>query len=113
MCGKMVRRKENFEKGEDMTSNEVIDLYEKENVKLTIRPLDGEENAILIEGNQVSLEFLGKLIMAHAQSINTEGCSRKITPNGAGNAYFTQESTLGIYLHTLPCEFEGREHSRL
>jgi hypothetical protein len=96
-----------------MKVNEVIDLYDNVDIKFSIRPLIGSEKMLLIEGDRVSLEFLGKLILAHAQNKEVEGCSFQISPSGAGNAYFAADSVMGLYLHTLPCEFEGQEHHRL
>src|SRR5450631_783062 len=60
---------------------------------------------ILIEGSATALEFLGKLLQA--QAAFPKDCGFQISPVGAGNALFSQSSTLGIYIHRLPCKQRG------
>ncbi|MCI0640476.1 MAG: hypothetical protein L0Y72_05675 [Gemmataceae bacterium] len=70
--------------------------YAAKKVKITIRPLPGDDETLLIEGDKNSLEFLGKLLMAQAQS---EDCGFQMTPHGAGKAYFSKDFTRGVYIH--------------
>lgn len=86
-----------------MTTNEVCREYAEKGVKLTVRMLDaeGEEEFVFIEGDSEALEFLGNLLLAQAKE---EGCKRFLGPNTAGNIFFTPESTMGVYIHRLPCE---------
>jgi hypothetical protein len=78
--------------------NDVFDFYDKKKAKLTVQKLD--KDVMLIEGDQTALEFLGELILAYARS-DEHGV--QFWPKGSGNARFTKLSTLGFYLHKLPC----------
>lgn len=81
-----------------MKSDEVCETYAKKKAKLTVRLLDDED--VLIEGTSEGLEFLGNLLLAHAES-KEDG--RHISPRAAGSNFFSPESTKGIYIHLLPC----------
>jgi len=80
-----------------MKSDEVCETYAKKGVKLTVRLLDDD---VLIEGTSEGLEFLGDLLLAHAED---KGDGRHISPRAAGSIFFSPESTKGIYIHRLPC----------
>jgi len=82
-----------------MKSDEICDHYAEMGVKLTIRLLDDE--TVLIEGASDALTFLSKLLEAH---VGEKEDGRQLTPNGPGQVFFTEKSTLGIYIHMLPCE---------
>jgi len=56
---------------------------------------------VLIEGYAPDLEFIGNLLIAQARE--ERDCGFHISPVGAGNAFFSAESTHGIYIHRLPC----------
>jgi hypothetical protein len=71
--------------------------------QITIKMLDTEN--ILIEGSATALEFLGRLLQA--QAAFPKDCGFQISPIGAGNALFSPSSSLGIYIHRLPCEHRG------
>jgi hypothetical protein len=86
------------------STNEIFEICAQNQVKITVRKLD--KGTVLIEGANVGLEFLGNLLLALAGSNEH---SVQFSPNGAGSACFTRESTLGLYLHKLPCE-EGSPH---
>jgi len=86
-----------------MNSDEICDAYARKNIKLTVRLLNDED--VLIEGDSGALEFLGNLFLAHARE---ETCGRNIGPNAAGNAFFTKDSTKGIYIHRVPCQHTQR-----
>jgi hypothetical protein len=89
--------------------------------KLNLRLVqsDEEDSApfVLIEGDQATLEWFGKLILDHASGM--EGCGRQMGPGGPGSHLFAKTSTLSFYLHRLPCEhstlnseaFSGRTKS--
>ena len=81
-----------------MTTNEVCEYYAERAVQLTVRPLDGKD--ILIECDSEALTFLARLILVHVEE---EGDGKHIRPYGAGYVFFSPESTLGIYIHRLPC----------
>jgi hypothetical protein len=57
-------------------------------------------DTILIEGDRTALKFLGELLLAYALS-NEHGI--QFPRKGAGRARFTKYSTLGFYLHKVPC----------
>lgn len=94
-------------KARKLTTEAVIGLYLKERRKprLTIQKLD--KNTILIEGNAKALEFLGEFVLAHSRA-DTDDCGTGLDPKGAGRGWFTKESTLGFYLHRLPCRQRKR-----
>src|SRR6266536_2546053 len=89
----------------ELTTNGVVTLYSRRRKlpKLTMTRLD--RDTILVEGGAAALEFLGKFILAHSRS-DKDDCHNGLHPRGAGSAWFTKESTLGFYLHKLPC-YEG------
>jgi len=69
-------------------------------------PDDGDfspENYVLIEGNSESLKFLAELILAQVGSHSA--CTLHLHPNGAGSAHFANASTVGIFIHRLPCDY--------
>ncbi|QBB71512.1 hypothetical protein ELE36_14750 [Pseudolysobacter antarcticus] len=68
--------------------------------KLTFRAL--EEGTVLIEGSAAALEFLGTLLIAQARF--DKDCGFQLSPTGAGNAVFSDESNLGFYIHRTPCK---------
>jgi hypothetical protein len=96
-----------------MKLNDVIDEYDKEKISITVREVAGNPDMILLEGEPQSLEFLGKLIIAYARNRDSQGCASHISPNGPGSAYFSKESTKGLFMHVLPCEFEGQGNNHL
>lgn len=81
-----------------LCTNDVFELYAKKGVKITVRKLEGR--TVLVEGDRTSLEFLGDLILTYAKSSEHDV---QLSPTGAGMARFTKQSTLGLYLHRLPC----------
>lgn len=80
------------------STNHVFELYARKDPKLTLRKLD--KTTMLIEGDSTALEFLGGLLLALARS---DEHSIQLSPNGAGKNRFTKESTLGFYVHKVPC----------
>ena len=80
--------------------DEVCESYARRNAKITVRVLDEENDMILVEGDASSLEFLGNLFLAQARASD---CGFQIAPNSAGKALFSPNSTLGIYIHRVPC----------
>jgi hypothetical protein len=87
----------------ELTTNGVVRLYSRKRKpsKLTITKLD--RDTILVEGDSHALEFLGQFILAHSRA-DKDDCHNGLHPRAAGNAWFTKESTLGFYLHKLPCD---------
>ncbi len=87
----------------ELTTNGVVRRYfrKRKRPKLTIAKLD--QDTVLIEGDAAVLEFLGQFILAHSRADKND-CHNGLHPREAGNAWFTKESTLGLYLHKLPCD---------
>ena len=87
----------------ELTTNDVVRLYSRKRKppKLTIMKLN--RDTVLIEGDATALEFLGQFVLAHSRA-DKDDCHNGLHPRGAGNAWFTKESTLGFYLHKLPCD---------
>ena len=88
------------------STNDVVEKHAASSSKLTVRTLSetsGQtaEQYALIEGDASALRFLAELILAHLNS--DESCGRQLHPNGPGSVHFNRESTIGIYLHKLPC----------
>jgi hypothetical protein len=59
-----------------------------------------DKGTVLIEGNSHALEFLGRLLLAHAAGTD---CGFELSPKGAGSAWFSKDARLGFYVHRLPC----------
>lgn len=78
----------------------VCEEYSEKDVKITIKKLN--KDFVLIEGDKVSLEFLGKLLIAQANF--EDDCGFQMSPDGAGCSFFSNDSKFGIYIHRLPCE---------
>jgi|SRR5882724_9090856 len=85
---------------------EVLDKYEKRIPRLTVKTFEEQgdvlQTYVLLEGDKDALRFLGEVILAFVDS--EAGCNWDIHPKGPGNIYFEAGSTLGIYLHALPCD---------
>ena len=71
-----------------------------DSIKFKIAPLPDDLNSVLIGGDKHALKFLARLIDAQAE---TDDCGFQIGPKGAGRARFRKGSSLGLYLHRLPC----------
>jgi len=89
-------------KSKKLTTNEIVAFYSrmKKQPKLTIQKLN--KSKILIEGSAKALEFLGKVVLAHSQA-DADDCGNGLGPRAAGSSWFRKDSTLGFYLHRLPC----------
>lgn len=81
-----------------ISTKQIFEDYEKRTTKLTLRKLD--KTTVLIEGDRDALGFLGKLLVALAHS---KEHSLQMSPKGAGKHRFSKKSTLGFYVHKLPC----------
>jgi hypothetical protein len=90
-----------------MKIKDVIKRFAGNPPKLTVRTFitsdEPKETFVLLEGDPDALRFLGEAILALANS--NSGCNWDLHPSGAGNIFFDKDSTVGIYLHRLPCEF--------
>jgi hypothetical protein len=96
------------------STNDVCEKHSASSSKLTIRTFaedsrESSEQYVLLEGDAEALRFMAELILAHVNS--DEGCNRFIHPKGPGSVHFNMESTVGIYLHKLPCDIES--HKRI
>jgi hypothetical protein len=69
-------------------------------IKFKIAPLPEDPTYVLIEGDKAAFKFLARLFEAHATA---DDCGFQMAPNNAGNARFKKGSSLGLYLHRLPC----------
>jgi hypothetical protein len=92
-----------MKKLKELTTDGIVRLYSRRRKppKLAITKLD--RDTILVEGDATALELLGHFILAHSRA-DKDDCHNGLHPRGAGNAWFTKESTLGLYLHKLPCD---------
>jgi len=82
-----------------MRSDDICENFAKRNGKLTVRLLDNE--TVLLEGTVEGLTFLSELLLAHSEE-KEDG--QYLGPNGSGQALFSDKSTLGLYIHRIPCE---------
>ncbi len=81
----------------DQFPDGAIKLY----TKLLPPTEDGDAARIWIEGDRLSLEYLGKVILA--QAAYPKDCHFGISPKSAGCAFFKRKAELGIVIHRLPC----------
>ena len=92
-----------------MNIKEVIEKYANNPSKVTARtfsePGETPETFVLLEGEPDALRFIGESILAFVDS--AAECNWDIHPRGAGNTYFGSDSTVGIYLHKLPCNLHA------
>jgi len=79
-----------------------LDKLAKKKPRITLKHLD--KNTILIEGSSVGLKFLGYLLLAHSEAPD---CGDQLSPEGPRSQLFSKDSTLGLYLHRLPCNEHG------
>lgn len=79
-----------------MTTDSICAKYAEVGVKLTVRDLG--DDVVLIQGNSVTLRFLGELLVAHAEGIDT---GFQLSPTGEGNALFASDATKGLYLNRI------------
>jgi hypothetical protein len=84
------------------TVDNVCVSYADKGAKIAVIPLQGTRDLILIEGDRLAFEFLGRLFLAHAKGTN--GCGLQIGPKYAGSALSSKKAKLGLYLHCLPCD---------
>ena len=86
-----------------LTTDGVVRMYSrrKNPPKLTMKKFD--RDTILVEGDADAFEFLGQFILSHSRA-DKDDCHNGLHPKVAGYAWFTKESTLGFYLHKLPCD---------
>mgnify|MGYP001331364008 CR=1 FL=1 len=73
----------------------VCEVYADSGVRLSLSLL---EDSVLVEGDRVSLEFLGHLLLAQAQ-FTDDGF--QMSPKGPGSIFFKTRTSLGIYIHRL------------
>jgi hypothetical protein len=95
-----------------MNIKEVIEKYAESPSKLTVRTFvapgetpETSETFVLFEGEPDALRFLGEAILAFTNS--DAGCNWDFHPKGAGSIYFSSNSTVGFYLHKLPCDLHA------
>jgi|ERR1700683_3760699 hypothetical protein len=92
----MLRRKE-------LATNDVLRLYSRKRKPPKLAMAKLNRGTVLIEGDAPALELLGQLILAHSRTGKCPSCHVSFHPKSAGSACFAKESTLGFYLHKLPC----------
>ena len=81
-----------------VSADKICQRFAKKGIKITCKILD---DFILIEGDKKSLEFIGNLIIAQA---NSKDCGFFLMPKGAGKKFFSVTSKKGIYIHRKPCK---------
>ena len=81
------------------TPDKVCSIYADKGVRIRTGRIPG--GLVLFEGDAEALEFVGKLFLAQARDQNS--CADHLSPRGAGSALFTKNSSVGIYIHRLPC----------
>lgn len=99
---------------------QILRLHGDSSSKLTVRnvvmqddEMDDDGNPIppevyaLIEGDRDALRFLAEAIIAQIDSDN--GCTLSLHPFGAGSSHFSQASSVGLYIHRLPCDLHPGE----
>ena len=84
----------------NQTTDAVCGEFADKGVQITVKALPEDRTYVLIEGDKMAFEFLGKLLLAHA---NQGDCGFFIAPNGPGCALFSPTAELGLYFHRLPC----------
>jgi hypothetical protein len=82
-----------------LTPDELSERFANSGEAVRICMLDAE--TVLIEGSQIGLENLARLIAAQAASTD---CGFQFSPNGPGSRLFRSGSTLGVYIHRVPCD---------
>jgi len=82
-----------------MTPDDVCREFADRGVQLTVKNL--EDDTVLIEADRESLEFLSRLFLAMAGSGD---CDFQMGPSAAGSSLFAESSTLGLYVHRVPCD---------
>ena len=86
---------------------------ETESIQLNLRIIESEDGsppAVLIEGDQATLEWFGKLVLNHAAG--NQGCGIQMFPNDPGDLQFASTATIGFYLHRMPCDHPTTESER-
>jgi hypothetical protein len=71
-----------------------------DNIKFKVALLPEDPTYVLIEGDKDAFKFLARLLDAQADAGD---CGFQIGPKCAGRARFKKGSSLGLYLHRLPC----------
>lgn len=67
--------------------------------QLNVRLLKADANDVpyvLVEGNSIALEFVGRLFLAQARS---KECGLQLSPKGPGLGLFARGSDVGLYIH--------------
>lgn len=82
-----------------MKTDDICEFYAKKGTQITIRLLDKE--TVLVEGTSDGLLFLSELLAAH---VSEKADGKNLGPKDAGSALFSDASTMGIYIHQIPCE---------
>jgi hypothetical protein len=86
--------------------DDVSDRFPEGSIKLKTHLVSPESNGgdaptVVIEGDELSLEYLGRLILAQAKY--RYDCGFGISPKSAGNVFFKSGARIGLYIHRLPC----------
>jgi hypothetical protein len=92
--------------------NDVLEQHANSNtpLKLCLISEKGEgycQDFALLEGSQEALRFVADLIYAHLESGH---CELGLHPKGAGSAHLDEALTVGLILHSLPCDISPDNH---
>lgn len=88
-------------------TNEICERYSAQEIKprLSIAILEAEDGrpSVLIQGDHVSLRFLGDILIA----LGSPECSAEsvdLSPTGAGSVFFDPASDLGVYIRRVQAQ---------
>ena len=89
------------------TVNQVLEEFAASGAKIRLRKMRNEEDGysqdyLLIEGEPSALRSFAKFVLAFADSDSS--CTWDLHPTSAGSALFSEDSSIGIFLHKLPCD---------
>jgi hypothetical protein len=82
------------------TPADVFRTYADADIRLSVSTLAG--GMVQIEGDEISLEFLGHLILRHARF--GRECRIELGHEGKGKPYLTPQSQRGVCVHRIPCK---------
>ncbi len=91
----------------------LLENHSRSDSKLTVRTFtthdDPKETYALLEGDKKALKFLADLIYEHLAS---DACNFSMHLKSAGSAHLNRQSSVGLYIHRLPCELHPRNKVR-
>ena len=83
-----------------MDIKQVLDSWSSSDATFVIRAQDG---FMVIEGSDTAIRSFGELLVSMSNEIR---CGLSLSPTGVGSELFAEGSTMGVYVHQLPCNVE-------